>query len=133
VAPGCAQVWGVDSSRPALEVAEQNAALNHPQLKDKDKNKEIEWIEANAFDLLKDYSSSGQRYDTIILDPPAFAKTKRDLDAALRGYKELNLRALKMLRPGGILVTCSCSYHVSFPDFLGMLADAAGMLGAICV
>jgi len=56
VAPGCAQVWGVDSSRPALEVAEQNAALNHPQLKDKDKNKEIEWIEANAFDLLKDYS-----------------------------------------------------------------------------
>jgi 23S rRNA (cytosine1962-C5)-methyltransferase len=123
VAPRCAQVSGVDSSRPALEVAEQNAALNHAQLKDKDK--EIEWIEANAFDLLKDYSSSGQGYDTIILDPPAFAKTKRDLDAALRGYKELNLRALKMLRPGGILVTCSCSYHVSFPDFLGMLADAA--------
>ncbi|MGA8813291.1 MAG: class I SAM-dependent rRNA methyltransferase [Candidatus Sulfotelmatobacter sp.] len=125
VAPGCAQVSGVDSSRPALEVAEQNAALNHAQLKDKDKDKEIEWIEANAFDLLKDYSSSGQRYDTIILDPPAFAKSKRDLDAALRGYKELNLRALKMLRPGGILVTCSCSYHVSFPNFLGMLADAA--------
>jgi hypothetical protein len=74
VAPGCAQVCGVDSSRPALEVAEQNAALNHAQLKDKDK--EIEWIEANAFDLLKDYSSSGQRYDTIILDPPAFAKSK---------------------------------------------------------
>ncbi|MGA2022207.1 MAG: class I SAM-dependent rRNA methyltransferase [Candidatus Sulfotelmatobacter sp.] len=123
VAPGCAQVCGVDSSRPALEVAEQNAALNHAQLKDKDK--EIEWIEANAFDLLKDYSSSGQRYDTIILDPPAFAKSKRDLDAALRGYKELNLRALKMLRPGGILVTCSCSYHVSFSEFIGMLADAA--------
>jgi 23S rRNA G2069 N7-methylase RlmK/C1962 C5-methylase RlmI len=76
---------------------------------------EIEWIEANAFDLLKDYSSSDRRYDTIVLDPPAFAKTKRDLDAALRGYKELNLRALKMLRPGGILVTCSCSYHVSQP------------------
>ena len=121
LAPRCSHVTGVDSSRPALEVADQNATLNHPQLKDK----EIEWIEANAFDLLKDYSCSGQRYDTIVLDPPAFAKTKRDLDAALRGYKELNLRALKMLRPGGILVTCSCSYHVSQADFLGMLADAA--------
>ena len=86
---------------------------------------EIEWIEANAFDLLKDYSSSGQRYDTIVLDPPAFAKTRRDLDAAMRGYKELNLRALKMLRPGGVLVTCSCSYHVSQSDFLQMLSEAA--------
>jgi 23S rRNA (cytosine1962-C5)-methyltransferase len=121
LAPRCSHVAGVDSSRPALEVADQNAALNQTQLH----GKEVEWIEANAFDLLKDYASSGQRYDTIVLDPPAFAKSKRDLDAALRGYKELNLRALKMLRPGGILVTCSCSYHVSQPDFLGMLADAA--------
>jgi 23S rRNA (cytosine1962-C5)-methyltransferase len=121
LAPRCSHVTGIDSSRPALEVADQNATLNHARLNDK----EIEWIEANAFDLLKDYASSGQRYDTIVLDPPAFAKTKRDLDAALRGYKELNLRALKMLRPGGILVTCSCSYHVSQADFLGMLADTA--------
>jgi 23S rRNA (cytosine1962-C5)-methyltransferase len=121
LAPRCSHVTGIDSSRPALEVADQNAALNQMQFK----GKEIEWIEANAFDLLKDYSASGQRYDTIVLDPPAFAKTKRDLDAALRGYKELNLRALKMLRPGGILVTCSCSYHVSQADFLQMLADAA--------
>jgi 23S rRNA (cytosine1962-C5)-methyltransferase len=123
LAPRCSRVTGVDSSRPALEVADQNAALNQAQLHDQ--GKEIEWIEANAFDLLKDYSTSGQRYDTIVLDPPAFAKSKRDLDAALRGYKELNLRALKMLRPGGILVTCSCSYHVSQPDFLEMLAGAA--------
>jgi 23S rRNA (cytosine1962-C5)-methyltransferase len=121
LAPHCYRVAAVDSSRPALEVADQNATLNHALLQ----NKEIEWIEANAFDLLKDYSASGQRYDTIILDPPAFAKSKRDLDAALRGYKELNLRALKMLRPRGILVTCSCSYHVSQADFLEMLADAA--------
>jgi len=121
LAPRCAHVTGVDSSRPALEVADRNATLNrHNQ-----SQPEIEWIEANAFDLLKDYSASGQRYDTIVLDPPAFAKTKRDLDAALRGYKELNLRALKMLRPGGILVTCSCSYHVSQADFVEMLADAA--------
>ena len=92
LAARCSRVTGVDSSRPALEVADQNAALN---------SREIEWIEANAFDLLKDYAASGQRYDSIVLDPPAFAKTKRDLDAAMRGYKELNLRALKMLRPGG--------------------------------
>jgi len=121
LAQRCAGVTGVDSSRPALEVADQNAALNR-----RDRSQpEIEWIEANAFDLLKDYSASGQRYDTIVLDPPAFAKTKRDLDAALRGYKELNLRALKMLHNGGILVTCSCSYHVSQADFLEMLAGAA--------
>jgi len=121
LARSCSQVAGVDSSRPALEVADLNAALNR-----RDQSQpEIEWIEANAFDLLKDYSSSGQRYDTIVLDPPAFAKTKRDLEAALRGYKELNLRALKMLRPGGTLVTCSCSYHVSQADFIGMLAAAA--------
>jgi 23S rRNA (cytosine1962-C5)-methyltransferase len=116
VAPRCSHVTGVDSSRPALEVADRNAALNH---------REIEWIEANAFDLLKDYASSGQRYDTIVLDPPPFAKTKRDLDAAFRGYKELNLRALKMLRPGGVLVTCSCSYHVSQSDFIETLSAAA--------
>jgi 23S rRNA (cytosine1962-C5)-methyltransferase len=116
MAPRCSHVAAVDSSRPALEVADQNAALNHL---------DIEWIEANAFDLLKDYDSSGQRYDTIVLDPPAFAKNKRDLDAAMRGYKELNLRALKMLQPGGTLVTCSCSYHVSQADFLEMLRSAA--------
>ena len=126
VAPRCSQVTGVDSSRPALEVADQNAALNQTLLK----GKEIEWIEANAFDLLKDYSSparphEARRYDTIVLDPPAFSKSKRDLDAALRGYKELNLRALKMIRPGGILVTCSCSYHVNQQNFLEMLASAA--------
>src|ERR1700735_1310373 len=120
LARSCSQVTGVDSSRPALEVADQNATLNH-----RDNQPEIEWIEANAFDLLKDYSSSNRRYDTIVLDPPAFAKSKRDLDAALRGYKELNLRALKMLRPGGILISCSCSYHVSQTNFLEMLADAA--------
>jgi 23S rRNA (cytosine1962-C5)-methyltransferase len=115
LAPGSSQVTGVDSSRPALEVADENAALN---------GREIDWIEANAFDLLKDYAVSGHFYDTIVLDPPAFAKTKRDLDSALRGYKELNLRALKMLRPGGILVSCCCSYHVSESNFLEMLASA---------
>lgn len=116
LAPRCSQVTGVDSSRPALEVAEQNAVLN---------GRELEWIEGNAFDLLKDYASSNRRYDTIVLDAPAFAKTKRDVDSAMRGYKELNLRALKMLRPEGLLVTCSCSYHVSQAAFLDMLGGAA--------
>lgn len=121
LAPRCSQVTGVDSSRPALEIADQNAALNHGKLA----GKQIEWIEANAFDLLKDYATSNRHYDTIVLDPPAFAKSKRDLEAALRGYKELNLRALKMLRPAGILATCSCSYHVGQADLLEMLASAA--------
>ena len=116
LAKTCSRVTGVDSSRPALEVADRNALLNH---------REVEWIEANAFDLLKDYSAAGRQYDIIVLDPPAFAKTRKNLDTALRGYKELNLRALKMLRPGAILVTCSCSYHVSESEFLQVVAEAA--------
>ena len=112
----CEKVMGVDSSRAALETAEKNAALN---------GNEIEWIEANAFDYLRDYSDQGKKYDCIVLDPPAFAKSKRELETALRGYKELNLRALKMLRPGGILVSCSCSYHVSSTDLLDTIAAAA--------
>jgi len=112
----CAKVTGVDSSRSALETAEQNGALN---------GREIRWIEANAFDLLRDYSDCGKRYDCIVLDPPAFAKSRRDLPTARRGYKELNLRALKMLRSGGILVTCSCSYHVGASDLLEVISSAA--------
>jgi 23S rRNA (cytosine1962-C5)-methyltransferase len=115
LAQRCSHVTGVDSSRPSLEVAERNASLN---------GSDIEWIEANAFDLLHDYSTAGRQYDIIVLDPPAFAKARKNLDTALRGYKELNLRAIKMLRPGGILVTCSCSYHVSQADFLALIAEA---------
>ena len=114
-------VTAVDASRPALEVAEQNEKLN----RDAHTCGEIDWIEANAFDLLKDYSPAGRRYDTIVLDPPAFAKSKRTVETALRGYKELNLRALKMLRPGGVLVTCSCSFHVEESAFADMLTAAA--------
>ncbi len=116
LAERCSSVTGVDSSREALEVADANAALN---------KREIDWIEANAFDLLRDYSATGKQYDTIVLDPPAFAKSKQNLDTAMRGYKELNLRALKMLRPGGTLVTCSCSYHVSGALLLEILTSAA--------
>ena len=116
LAPRCTRVTGVDSSRPALEVADKNAALN---------GREVEWIEANAFDLLRDYASAGQQCDTIVLDPPAFAKSRKNLDTALRGYKELNLRALKMLRSGGTLVSCSCSYHVSEGELIAVVTDAA--------
>ncbi len=111
-----AKVTGVDSSRPALEVADRNAKLNHL---------DIDWIEANAFDLLRDYADAGRRYDTIVLDPPAFAKSKSNLETALRGYKELNLRALKMLRPGGILISCCCSYHVSPAQYVEVVGDSA--------
>jgi len=116
LAERCSQVTGVDSSRAALEVADRNAALN---------GREMEWIEANAFDLLRDYASAGREYDVVVLDPPAFAKSRRSLDTALRGYKELNLRALKMLRPGGILLTCSCSYHVGPSEFLEVVRESA--------
>ena len=117
----CEAVTAVDSSRAALEAAERNEKLNHAALL----THEIEWLEGNAFDVLKDYSAAGRLYDAIVLDPPAFAKTRRNLETALRGYKEINLRALKMLKPGGILVSCSCSFHVSEADFLGALAAAA--------
>ncbi len=116
LAQACAKVTGVDSSRPALEVADRNGTLN---------GRQIEWIEANAFDLLRGYADAGRRYDTIVLDPPAFAKNKSSLETALRGYKELNLRALKMLRPGGILITCCCSYHVSLAQYLDVVGISA--------
>jgi 23S rRNA (cytosine1962-C5)-methyltransferase len=117
----CDSVAGVDASRGALEMAEQNEILNRDQWA----GREIEWIEANAFELLRDYSDARRQFDTIVLDPPAFAKTKRNLETAIRGYKELNLRALKMLRPGGTLITCSCSFHVAQSEFMQMLTDAA--------
>jgi 23S rRNA (cytosine1962-C5)-methyltransferase len=124
LARACARVTGIDVSRAAFEVAEKNLAANRDSL-----GAEVDWIEANAFDLLRDWSTSGATYDTIVLDPPAFAKSKRAVEGALRGYKELNLRALKMLRPGGILVTCSCSHHVSLADFTAVVAAAAGDAG----
>lgn len=98
-------VEAVDASGPALQAARENAELNGLS--------NIAFTRANAFDLLRERSDAGTRYDAVILDPPAFAKTKRDLPRAQRAYKEINLRAMKLLVPGGILVTCSCSYHFS--------------------
>lgn len=119
LAQRCERVTGVDASRAALEVADHNLDLN-PQLTGR-----VNWMEADAFELLRQYESSGRRYDTIVLDPPAFAKSKRAAEGAARGYKELNLRALRMLTPGGTLVTCSCSHHVDIAEFTAIVAAAA--------
>jgi len=113
-------VTGIDASRPSLEVAERNLEANRVQL-----SGPVDWVEGDAFQILRDWSDAGERFDTIVLDPPAFAKTKRAVEGALRGYKDLNLRAVKMLRPGGLLVTCSCSHHVSWVDLEGAVASAA--------
>jgi 23S rRNA (cytosine1962-C5)-methyltransferase len=115
----CESVTGVDASRGALEVAERNRALNS------ELRAEVDWIEADAFELLREMESSGSEYDTIVLDPPAFAKSRRAAEGALRGYKELNLRALKMVRDGGTLATCSCSHHVPLVDFMEVIRAAA--------
>jgi 23S rRNA (cytosine1962-C5)-methyltransferase len=113
----CEQVTAVDISADALAVAERNRTLNG--------QKAIEWVEADAFELMRQYADAERRYESIVLDPPAFAKSRKNAEDALRGYKELNLRALKMVRNGGMLVTCSCSFHVSEEDFMAMLSSAA--------
>jgi len=116
------RVTGIDASRSSLEVAERNLEANKAVLK-----AEVDWVEADAFELLRAWSEAPETsdFDLIVLDPPAFAKSKRAVEGALRGYKELNLRALKMVRPGGLLVTCSCSHHVSWTDLEGAVASAA--------
>jgi 23S rRNA (cytosine1962-C5)-methyltransferase len=116
-----ATVLAVDQSAEALSRGAQNATLNGLT--------NISWREANAFDLLRALERAGDRFDTIVLDPPAFAKTRATLPRALAGYKEINLRAMRLLAPGGVLFTCSCSYHVHLADFLGMLGAAAGDSG----
>jgi 23S rRNA (cytosine1962-C5)-methyltransferase len=116
----CERVTGIDASRASLEVAERNLEANRAALR-----AEVDWIEADAFAILREWSDGGERFDTIVLDPPAFAKSKRAVEGALRGYKELNLRAIRMARPGGLLVTCSCSHHVGWSDLEGAVASAA--------
>ncbi len=118
------RVTGIDASRASLEVAERNLEANREQI-----GAEVDWVEADAFELLRDWSNARESFDAIVLDPPAFAKSKRAVEGALRGYKELNLRALKMLRSGGMLVTCSCSHHVSWAELEGTVASAAADAG----
>jgi 23S rRNA (cytosine1962-C5)-methyltransferase len=123
IAENCGRVEAVDISASAVEHVRRNAQRNGLQ--------NIEAVEANAFDFLRERYKEGQRYDTIILDPPAFAKNKESLEGALRGYKEINNRAMRLLRPGGILITCSCSHHVGEGLFAEMLAEAARDAGVV--
>jgi 23S rRNA (cytosine1962-C5)-methyltransferase len=114
-------VLALDVSADALERARANASLNG--------FKNLETREADAFDFLKTAERAREKFDTIVLDPPAFAKTKSALPAAIRGYKEINLRAMRMLAPNGILLSASCSFHLSKALFLDMLRDAAADSG----
>lgn len=124
LARGAEHVTAVDSSAEALARARVNVELNLETSRGA-----VELVEANAFDFLRAEESAGERYDTIVLDPPAFAKRRDALDRALRGYKEINLRALKLLAPGGLLCTFSCSYHVSAQHFRALLESAAADAG----
>jgi 23S rRNA (cytosine1962-C5)-methyltransferase len=114
-------VLALDASREALERGSANAALNRLD--------NIEWREADVFDALREFERARERFDAIVLDPPAFAKSRASVPAALGGYREINLRAMRALAPGGFLLTASCSFHVRLPQFLGMLAEAAGDSG----
>ncbi|MGA2383311.1 MAG: class I SAM-dependent rRNA methyltransferase [Gemmatimonadales bacterium] len=120
-AGGAKEVVAVEISGDALGILEQNTALNGVT--------QIRTVEANAFDWLKETAATGERFDTVVLDPPAFARDRRSLGRALAGYKEINLRAMHLLAPGGVLFTASCSHHVHRGDFFGMLADAASDSG----
>ncbi len=115
------RVTAVDISGEAISQAKRNAELNDAG--------NIEFIEANVFDLLHAYEQQGEKFACINLDPPAFAKNRAAVNGALRGYKEINLRALKMLEPGGVLMTSTCSHHMSEELFLGVLAEAAADAG----
>jgi len=113
----CDTVLGIDISAEAVGAARRNAELNNTS--------NVEFREANVFDALREMEAAGERFDTIVLDPPAFAKNRSSVKPAARGYKEINLRAIKLLNPGGVLVTCTCSYHMSEEMFLRIVAEAA--------
>ena len=116
IAKECDSVLGIDISEDAVSAARRNAELNQTP--------NVEFRAANVFDALREFEASGEKFDTIILDPPAFAKNRASVKAAARGYKEINLRALKLLNPGGVLVTCTCSYHMQQEMFLEVIAAA---------
>jgi 23S rRNA (cytosine1962-C5)-methyltransferase len=121
LARGAESVLAVDSSEAALERVAANAALNGLA--------NVTPVRADAFEFLRAEEKAGARYDTIVLDPPAFAKNRASIAGALRGYRDINLRAMRLLAPGGMLYTASCSYHVAKPDFLAMLQEAAADSG----
>lgn len=124
LALNASRVTALDTSQDALTRARRNAALNGLT--------NIDWVERDAFEALRAYERERRRFDVIVLDPPAFARNKSAVPQALRGYKELNLRALRLLSPGGTLFTASCSFHVRTDDFDAMLREAAADSGRRC-
>ncbi len=116
---GAKEVTGIDQSEGAIERARRIAVRNHFESR-------CRFEVANVFDILTAYEAEGRSYDCIILDPPSFVKRRKEIENAVRGYKEINLRAMKLLRPGGFLVSCSCSYHLSPGRFREILIEAAG-------
>jgi 23S rRNA (cytosine1962-C5)-methyltransferase len=117
IAGKCSYVEGIDMAPSAVQSARENQELNSIS--------NVHFREGNTFDLLKEYDEAGRHFQMVILDPPAFAKNRDSIPAARRGYKEINLRALKLLAPGGFLVSCSCSYHVTEALLLQIIAEAA--------
>ena len=117
MAKSCEKVEAIDISEPAVELAKRNAQLNGIT--------NVEFISGNVFDRLKLYDTQKRKFDTIVLDPPAFAKSRSHIGAAVRGYKEINLRAMRLLNPGGLLITCSCSQHIDENAFMNILTEAA--------
>ncbi len=121
MASNATHVTAVDSSKPALDVLMRNAERNGIE--------NIRAVESNVFDYLKSAEKHGDKFDTIVLDPPAFAKNRSEVEAGLRGYKDINLRAMKILYPGGRLITCSCSYHAMEGHFVQVIEEAAADVG----
>ena len=117
IADRCQHVEGIEMAPAAIGAAKRNQELNSIA--------NVSFREGNTFDILKEYDEEGRRFQSVILDPPAFAKNRDSVAAAHRGYKEINLRALKLLEPGGFLITCSCSYHIPEALFLQIVAEAA--------
>ncbi|MBL8151936.1 MAG: class I SAM-dependent rRNA methyltransferase, partial [Blastocatellia bacterium] len=113
-------VLGLDVSEVAIAQAERNAKLNRLN---------VTFEAVNVFDRLRNFYDSEEKFDTVVLDPPAFAKNREAVEGATRGYKEINMRAMKLIKPGGILITCTCSFHVSEELFLGILQSAAADAG----
>ena len=117
MAAGCDSVEAFDSSAASLKTAELNRATNQID--------NVEFRQADAFEFLAGYATARRRFDTVVLDPPAFAKSRANVDAAVRGYKEINRRALELLGPGGVLITCSCSHHLAEAALLEVVAEAS--------
>jgi 23S rRNA (cytosine1962-C5)-methyltransferase len=117
LARSCERVEAIDSSAAALAAAQRNADANGIS--------NVAFREADAFEILSGYASARRTFDTVVLDPPAFAKSRKQIEGAVRGYKDINLRALRLLAPGGILITCSCSHHISEAMLLEIVAEAS--------